>query len=295
MSDIPLVFPGTGAIQSYIVPVTGSYVIEASGAQGGNGRGPGGKGARLRGIFDLKEGEVIQIVVGLEGKSGSSSPDPAGGGGGGSFVWKGVKPLPLPSMPMLAAGGGGGGPGNNGVITMNTEGGIALSGLCGYGGSTDFVDFHYSGGGGAGWRSNGAMGSSPTHCNGGSRWTGGHSADYAGHHGGTGGFGGGGGGSVVGYGSGGGGGYSGGDGGSEHGPGGGGGGSYNGGTDQTNFPGIQTGDGCVSIALIVIAACSRRLKGSSAPVIGQGRSTRSAGEIHSRKTAIESVFLVRCV
>ena len=208
-NNAPVVFNATGMVQTYVVLATGSYVIEASGAQGGAGGGPGGKGARVEGTFELKAGEILQIVVGQQGTPGITPHEPEGGGGGGSFVWKGDVARPLPTRPLLVAGGGG-----------------------------------------TGWFTGGAFGSSPTYCRGGGHWFGGAGANYCSNEGGRGGFGGGGGGAFVGYGSGGGGGYSGGGGGTQAGPGGGGGGSYNAGAHQTNTPGVRTGDGCVSIVAL---------------------------------------------
>ncbi len=294
MSDPTQVFYGTGFIQTYVVPVTGSYVIEASGAEGGSGGGGAGKGARIRGTFGLTRGDVLQIVVGLQGKRGGTYFKPAGGGGGGSFVWLGALPYPLPTQPMIAAGGGGGGPGGDAVISIDAEGGMGLGGLCGYGGSTDYVDFHYSGGGGAGWRSNGAMGSSPTYSGGGVRWMGGQGAHYCGHSGGTGGFGGGGGGSIIGHGSGGGGGYSGGGGGTENGPGGGGGSSYNSGTDQVNIPGIQTGDGCVSIQWVAVSSPTYVQDAPSTAAVWAEGSLSPLGGAAAKKPRSESAELLRC-
>ena len=250
MNLSPVVFSGTGRIQTYVVSASGYYRIVASGAQGGPGDGFGGKGARIAGIFALLKNEILQIVVGLQG-TGGTTPHQAdgGGGGGGTFIWKGAVPLPLPAKPLLVAGGGGGGKnGHDGTVTMDGTNDAQVGGRCGYGGSTDFTDFHYSGGGGTGWRSSGAMGSAPTYCYGGLRWTGGEGAHYFGHTGGQGGFGGGGGG---GGGSGGGGGFSGGGGGSLSGPdGGGGGGSFNAGSDQCNTPGVQCGDGEAVVTLV---------------------------------------------
>lgn len=252
-----MVFSGTGTVQTYVVPVTGNYIIEAAGAEGGPAAGRGGKGARIKGAFNLTQGEVLRIVVGRQGAPGSTSPKSTGGGGGGSFVWKSDVALPLPAKPMLVAGGGGGGAsaahGSNGAVEMDVASGAGLSGRCGYGGATNFVDFSYSGGGGTGWRSSGKIGSAPTHCYGGTRWIGGNGANYCDHHGGTGGYGGGGGGSIMGDGSGGGGGYSGGRGGTQNGPAGGGGGSYNAGTHQDNAPGVQAGDGYVTIVAVPAA------------------------------------------
>jgi hypothetical protein len=252
MSTAPTAFSCTGNIQTYVVPATGSYVIEAAGGQGG---GDGGKGARVRGTFYLNAGDVLQVVVGQCGQPGSTPHQPAGGGGGGSFVWRGVRSLPLPAEPLLVAGGGGGGDnGGPGLAESDGGDGAAPGGRNGLGGHSDPQDFHYSGGGGAGWRAVGALGSSPTLCGGGLQWRGGKGANYCCNRGGDGGFGGGGGGAFLGNGSGGGGGYSGGGAGSQRGPHAGGGGSYNAGALPANTPGANLGDGCVSILAIPIRA-----------------------------------------
>ncbi len=257
-SDL-ITLSATGTIQSYVVPATGTYVIEAAGAQGGAGGGPGGKGARVRGNFRLQAGELLWIVVGCQGTSGTTPHHAAGGGGGGTFVWRSMVNFYQPSQPLLAAGGGGGGgggeggDGGDGVITMHGAKGAAPGGRDGEGGGTDARNYHYSGGGGGGWSSGGATGSAPTYCGGGKCWNGGAGADYCCNVGGTGGFGGGGGGSFLGHGSGGGGGYSGGGGGTQAGPAGGGGGSYNAGSSQENTPGVQQGDGYVSLLLVAVS------------------------------------------
>jgi hypothetical protein len=254
MNEPLVVFTATGGIQSYVVPATGAYIIEASGAQGGAGGGPGGKGARLKGTFYLNAGDILQIVVGMQGEAGSTPHQPAGGGGGGTFVWLGARPTPLPLEPLLAAGGGGGGAGSDAGIGPHGGNGAALGGCDGRGGGADAVDFRYSGGGGAGWKTIGELGSAPTLCGGGMHWRGGKGANYCCNQGGNGGFGGGGGGSFIGRGSGGGGGYSGGGGGSQQGPDAGGGGSYNAGAHQTNLPGAQTGHGGVAILAVPATA-----------------------------------------
>ena len=247
MNVPPLDFRATGALQTYRVPTTGSYVIEASGAQGGAGGGPGGKGARLKGTFFLSAGDVLQILIGKQGGAGTTPHQAAGGGGGGTFVWKSNLPAPLPLKPLLAAGGGGGGNGGPGLVGLDAGAGAAPGGRDGHGGESDGGSFHYSGGGGGGWLSGGDVGSTPTFCSGGTLWHGGAGANYCGNCGGSGGFGGGGGGAFLGCGSGGGGGYSGGGGGTQAGPAAGGGGSYNAGSFQCNTPGIHTGDGVVTI------------------------------------------------
>ena len=60
--------------------------------------GDGGKGARMRGDFDLTEGEKLKILVGQMGKGGYA----ASGGGGGTFVAK------SDNTALIVAGGGGG-------------------------------------------------------------------------------------------------------------------------------------------------------------------------------------------
>ena len=63
-------------IQIWTVPVTGTYVIEAAGASGGNGSDPfvslahwklGGLGAKMTGTFQLNQGTKLKILVGQEG------------------------------------------------------------------------------------------------------------------------------------------------------------------------------------------------------------------------------------
>ncbi|MBX3735129.1 MAG: hypothetical protein KF715_00440 [Candidatus Didemnitutus sp.] len=248
MSSSLAAFAAQPQVQKFIVPEEGLYVLEVSGAQGGSGGGPGGKGARLRGTFHFTAGQRLCLVVGQRGEAGVKPAHAAGGGGGGSFVWCDTG-LVRPIFPLIAAGGGGGGSGSDGRSEADGGVGGGPGGTGGRGGQTDLRNFHYSGGGGAGWYSTGAIGSLPTHCGGGGHWEGGEGANYGGFHGGDGGYGGGGGGSFFGHGSGGGGGYSGGGGGTEMGPAGGGGGSFNAGADQFNHSGVQEGDGCIRLCL----------------------------------------------
>ena len=90
-------------IQTFLVPRTGTYSIEVWGAQGGVSSDSassfdGGKGARMKGEFDLTGGDVLTIVVGQQG-SGSTV---TAGGGGGTFV------LDETGAALIVAGGGGG-------------------------------------------------------------------------------------------------------------------------------------------------------------------------------------------
>jgi hypothetical protein len=232
------IFDVINGYQLWTVPSSGTYRIEAAGAQGGDANDPGGRGARMRGDFVLSKDEVIQVIVGQKGESGPSSCCNGAGGGGGTFVLK--APYNTNASILVIAGGGGGDDSSSGDFpfdavtgTSGTNGQAGASGgFNGQGGSSS------SGGGGAGFLgngggsndglgiANGALGGSATH---------------------DGGFGGGG--AGVG-GAGGGGGYSGGGAGQAGGGGrggGGGGGSFNSGTNQSNSSGVNTGNGYVTI------------------------------------------------
>lgn len=100
-------FSATGTIQTYLVETTGTYAIEASGAQaGGSAERAGSKGARLSGMFLLHSGERVKIVVGRRGAAANPPHLPLGGSGGSSLVWIGASDLPQPIKLMLSARGG---------------------------------------------------------------------------------------------------------------------------------------------------------------------------------------------
>ena len=247
-------------IQIWTVPVTGSYVIEASGASGANGTillsqpttlipwRLGGLGARMRGTFQLVRGLKLKILVGQEGGRSGNFTDMPGGGGGGSFVTL------MDNTPVIIAGGGGGGgtPRDNfadGDPGQATENGTRCGGAKGSGGracnaDTGNIDSKLVAAGGAGISGDGEGSSSPgtpplSFINGG---FGGTCLSASG------GFGGGSFAVVLG---GGGGGYSGGGvTGSRTKGTAGGGGSYNGGTNQQNVTGVNKGDGKVIITLM---------------------------------------------
>ncbi len=240
----------TQGIQTWTVPVSGSYQINAVGAGGGGAAG--GNGASMSGTFTLTSGTVLKIVVGQTGVtviSGSSRF----GGGGGSYVTNSS------NSPYVVAGGGGGsaitGSGfsspnaTDGSTVANpgtTNGGLSGSGSSGCGGQ---------GQGGGGLTGNGtgvptAMSFTNASVGGGSG-----TDQCPSSIGGTpyGGFGGGG---AGGNGGGAGGGYYGGTGGdntainSQYDPGDGG-GSYNSGTNQTNTVASNRGtNGSVTITLL---------------------------------------------
>ncbi len=235
-------------IQTWTVPVTGIYRIEAKGAQGG-GQAPikfGGKGASMRGDFNLTAGTVLKILVGQQGSSGFGCY----GGGGGSFVTDSL------NTPLVVAGGGGGA---GGVIGGNgVDASIGLNGTAGVAGGTGGINgnggdaINTNAGSGGGFYSDGtgtfyipqcstAVGSS--FINGGK---GGQFDFWL-----PGGFGGGGSGWDGNGNGGGGGGYSGGGTSGISFAGGGGGGSFNSGTNQLNFSGANSGDGEVIITEVL--------------------------------------------
>ena len=86
------------------------YFIEVFGASGANGTCTdcsgwrhGGLGARIAGLFELRLGQKLKILVGQQGQVNFDSPENPGGGGGGTFVTL------MDNSPLLIAGGGGGG------------------------------------------------------------------------------------------------------------------------------------------------------------------------------------------
>ena len=236
--------------------MTGTYVIEVSGASGGNGtelgRNPlswrlGGLGAKIKGTFKLYQGTQLKILVGQEGNRTDNFGDAPGGGGGGSFV------ALLNNTPLIIAGGGGGGGSarkqfQDGDLGQATENGTRCGGTGGSGGQvcnadTGNIDSGLIAGGGAGQMGNGNGGPSVSR------------TPLSFINGGTGGTcpvsnGGFGGGAFAFKLGGGGGGYSGGGVvGTSSGGVAGGGGSYNNGTNQLNIAGVNKGHGKVIIKL----------------------------------------------
>ena len=97
-------------IQEWTVPYTGMYFIEVFGASGANGTCAncsgwkhGGLGARIAGLFELRLGQKLKILVGQQGQVNFYFPEHPGGGGGGTFVTL------MDNSPLLIAEGGGGG------------------------------------------------------------------------------------------------------------------------------------------------------------------------------------------
>lgn len=162
-------------VQRWVVPASGTYVVDALGAAGGGatliGAGSAGEGAIVSSELILEEGDVLNILVGQQGTGGSR----VGGGGGGTFIW-----LDGDDEPLVAAGGGGGAgfrsagaisvhglpgqdslDGADGIQTMAPRaGGTGHGGVDGEGGVHGTYTPSLGGGaGGAGWLTNGSTSS----------------------------------------------------------------------------------------------------------------------------------------
>lgn len=274
-----------GGIQSWVVPETATYTIQALGAAGGTntataatapvigGPFPGGLGASIQGEVNLTAGETIFFVVGQMGEDTrvNTEDQAAPGGGGGSFVYR----LATDPTPLIAAGGGAGAvacsptsgnPDANITTDGNSAFGLNNGGTAGNGGTTNTGGSSYWAGGGAGWLTDGTGGDNPTDYDfTGAYAEGGRSPqngalggtrhiDGGGDEGGDGGFGGGGGGGSDNMGTGGGGGFSGGggaNGDNDAGCGeasvGGGGGSFNSGANPVNTAAANAGQGQIVV------------------------------------------------
>ena len=250
-----------GGIQEWTVPSTGTYRIEAAGAEGGRGKtnstsayssGIPGRGAVMIGEFSLSQGTVLRMAVGQRGGEATTSPQKGGGGGGGTFV------VLANNTPLIIAGGGGGSgrySGDNGGSGTTSQSGTAGNGTGGAGGTSGgggaVTSCQYAGGSGAGFSGNGInknSGHPLSFLNGAT----GASISDQWSDGNEGGFGGGGG--TGPHGGAGGGGYSGGGGGGDincgTNGGGGGGGSFNSGANPSNTSGLNAAPGYIIITRI---------------------------------------------
>ncbi len=102
-------FSYTGALQSWVVPLTGLYDIVAVGAQGGGSEAGaiGGYGAGIEALDFLTAGTDLSIVVGGAGNYGDFDGVWGGGGGGGTFLFTGsFVPEPATWAFMFAGVGG---------------------------------------------------------------------------------------------------------------------------------------------------------------------------------------------
>ena len=115
----------TSGIQTWTVPVSGPYRINARGATGGNLNSQQfGTGATMIGDVNLVAGDVLKIVVGQKGVDVPNvSTWEGGGGGGGSFVVKSVG-----NIPLVVAAGGAGGDGYGDYVARPKPGGSSGTG-----------------------------------------------------------------------------------------------------------------------------------------------------------------------
>lgn len=130
----------TGAEEIYTIPYSGTYIIEAAGAEGTQGNKFGnadsniapGKGAIISGEFDFKVGDKLHLVVGGMGSttSATGTDGTSGAGGGGSFVFKEISEITDTryqfsknsiNMDTLLVAAGGGGTGDLGYSSTKTK------------------------------------------------------------------------------------------------------------------------------------------------------------------------------
>ncbi len=169
-------------IQYWTVPATGTYRIEAWGAEGGGSYGSscgGGLGGYASSDVALTAGQTLKILVGQEGGSLDDSVIRANGvsgsmdgsGGGGTFVTTDG------DVPMVIAGGGGGRHATHSTCPDTTmDGGQTTHSTQGAG----VVQDSSSGGGGGGLIANGTTSTHAANgCNGGVSFTNGGAGGLA--------------------------------------------------------------------------------------------------------------------
>jgi len=133
----------SSGIQTWTVLFSGTYTIEAWGADGGNGddgesyESLGGNGRKLKANFSLVQDAVLKILVGQRGGNSSTNYQNAGGGGGGTFVTYSN------NTPIIVASSGNGGSWGG----WNVDG---PDGLFSNGGNTNGGSRHGRGGSGGG-------------------------------------------------------------------------------------------------------------------------------------------------
>ena len=162
-------------IQVWTVPENGTYEFDVYGAYGGPGEAQsnmpekkGGKPRRIRGSYDLLQGELIGMVVGQRGgeKSSGYGSSVGGGGGGGSFVFKIASSNYFSSAltPLVVAAGGGGANWDGYTVeTLEARGITGVSsdhisslggkgGRGGFGGSFNYTPYYFTDNGWSGQR-----------------------------------------------------------------------------------------------------------------------------------------------
>lgn len=138
----------TGDVQTYTIPRTGKYMLEARGAQGGKGTTDGAEGGIAKAEFNLSIGDVLYVYVGGKGEDATTS---SGGNGG----WNGGGRGGDPDGTFPGGGGGGGAThiaiSNIGAISSTSS--TKLSSHIGFMGDLLLVA---GGGGGGSWKADSA-------------------------------------------------------------------------------------------------------------------------------------------
>ena len=151
----PETFEYTGAVQTFTVPRTGTYTLEAWGAEGGSGTTGGAKGGYAKADFNLSIGDVLYIYVGGKGGDGGASTSTTRGAGGVGG-WNGGRDggASYFSDDGWRGGGGGGGATHIAVSPIGVIGILSLTKLSSYEGSEGHLLLVAGGGGGGSWATN---------------------------------------------------------------------------------------------------------------------------------------------
>ena len=148
-------FDYTGAEQTFIAPVSGTYKLETWGAQGGSMEHEGGFGGYSIGYTKLKTNNIKYINVGGQGGSGNYHKSETGYGGAGGYNGGGTGGLAATinessKIYYYVSGAGGGG-----STHLSNKSGL-LKSLNNY--RSDIIIVAGGGGGDASWRSAGSAG-----------------------------------------------------------------------------------------------------------------------------------------
>lgn len=148
----PETFEYTGAVQTFTVPRTGTYTLEAWGAAGGKGANEGAYGGYAKAQFNLSIGDVLYIYVGGKGGDGGASTSTTRGAGGVGG-WNGGRDggASYFSDDGWRGGGGGGGATHIAVSPIGDIGILSLTKLSSYEGSEGHLLLVAGGGGGGSW------------------------------------------------------------------------------------------------------------------------------------------------
>ena len=139
-------FNYNGEVQTFTVIRTGTYMLEAWGAEGGSGTTGGAKGGYAKAQFNLSSGDVLYFYVG--GKGDNAVKGASSGGSGG---WNGGGNGGAPDGDFFG-GGGGGGATHIAVSPIGVIGNSSLTQLNSYVGSEGHLLLVAGGGGGGSWK-----------------------------------------------------------------------------------------------------------------------------------------------